>query len=348
MFTPTYHITDQMLEWLSEIAQIKAMVDHAILLPAREAHLRRATMIKMTHSSTSIEGNTLEEYQVLQLADGKKVQAQSKDIREVQNYLNALTHIDTISHKFELTQGDILAIHARVITGLVDTAKTGVLRRAPVYVVNTEPTGKEQLVYTPPAWQAVPRLLDDLTQWCNHSGAVHPIIRAGILHYQFETIHPFTDGNGRVGRLLTLLHLYQSAWDFKKVLVLDDYYNENRKNYYQALQTGATYKKRDGVDITPWLTYFIKGFWEESLRVKEQILSLQVGAGDIATRILTTDELKMIDLLVTKGEITSSDVVDILKVPKRTAQAKLKKLELYRIVKKIPAGPKTYYIVAPT
>jgi len=63
MFTPTYHITDQMLEWLSEIAQIKAMVDHAILLPAREAHLRRATMIKMTHSSTSIEGNTLEEYQ---------------------------------------------------------------------------------------------------------------------------------------------------------------------------------------------------------------------------------------------------------------------------------------------
>ncbi|MBI3343066.1 Fic family protein, partial [Candidatus Gottesmanbacteria bacterium] len=293
-------------------------------------------------------GNSLEEYQVLQLADGKRVQAESKDIREVKNYLHALGFIDTLSKKSILTPNDILTIHTRVISGLVDTKKTGALRRGPVYIVNTKPSGKEQLVYTPPAWQAVPRLLGDLILWCNQSGAIHPIIRAGILHYQFETIHPFTDGNGRVGRLLTLLHLYQSAWDFKKVLVLDDYYNENRKNYYQALQTGATYKKRNGVDITPWLTYFIKCFWEESLRVKEQILSLQVGAGDIMTRRLNTDELRMIDFLVTMGKITSSDVVDILKVPKRTAQAKLKKLELYQIVKKIQAGPMTYYILMST
>lgn len=348
MFIPTYRITDQILAWLSEIAQIKAMVDHAKLLPAREAMLRRTTTIKMTHSSTSIEGNTLEEYQVLQLADGKRVQAQSKDIREIQNYLNALGLIDTLSYKSSCTRDDILAIHARVIEGLVDTEKTGALRSGPVYVVNRQSTGSEHVVYTPPAWQSVPRLLDDLIEWCNQSPTIHPIIRAGILHYQFETVHPFTDGNGRVGRLLTLLHLYQSAWNFRKVLVLEEYYNDNRKNYYQALQTGSTYKKRDGADITPWLVYFIKGFWEEALRVKEQILSLQVGAGDSTARRLTTDELRMIDFLVTMGKITSADVVDILKVPKRTAQAKLKKLELYRIVKKIQAGPKTHYILAPT
>lgn len=348
MFIPTYHITDQILEWLSEIVQIKAMVDHAKLLPAREALLRRTTIIKMTHSSTSIEGNTLKEYQVQQLIDGKRVQAQSEDIHEVQNYLNALNLIDTLSKKSVFSLDNILTIHNRVITGLIDTEKVGALRRGPVYVVNTEPTGKERLVYTPPAWKSVPRLLNDLILWCNKSPAIHPIIRAGILHYQFETIHPFTDGNGRVGRLLTLLHLYQSAWDFKKVLVLEDYYNEHRKKYYQALQTGATYQIREHVDITPWLTYFIKGFWEETLRIKEQILSLQVGAGDITTRILTMDELKMIDFVVTMGKISSSDVVDILKVPKRTAQAKLKKLELYRIVKKIQAGPMTHYILAPT
>ena len=97
MFAPTYHITDQILEWLSEIAQIKAMAERAVLLPAREAMLRHATTIKITHSSTSIEGNSLEEYQILQLAGGKRVQAQSKDIREVQNYLSALELIDTLS-----------------------------------------------------------------------------------------------------------------------------------------------------------------------------------------------------------------------------------------------------------
>lgn len=348
MFTPIYRITDQILQWLSEIAQIKAMIDHAKLLPAREARLRQTTAIKMTRSSTSIEGNTLEEYQILQLIDGKRVHAQSEDIREVRNYLDALAYIDTISGKPKLTHNTILALHARVISGLVSTEKTGSVRRGPVYIVNRQPSGKEQLVYTPPDWRAVPGLLDTLIRWCNQSPAVHPVIRAGILHYQFESIHPFSDGNGRVGRLLTLLHLYQSAWDFKKVLVLEDYYNQHRKNYYQALQTGSTYKKREGIDITPWLTYFIKGFWEETLRIKEQIISLQVGAGDIATRRLTTDELKMIDFLVTMGKITSADVIDILKVPKRTAQAKLKKLEQYRIVKKIPAGPKTHYVIAPT
>lgn len=348
MFTPTYHITDQILAWLSEIAQIKAMVDHATLLPAREAMLRRATTIKMAHSSTSIEGNTLKEYQVLQVVEGKKVHAETSDIIEVQNYLKALRLLDTLSKKSTFTRSDVLAIHAQVIMGLVDAEKTGVLRHGPVYVVNTRPTAKDQLVYTPPAWEKVPGLLDDLIHWCNHSPEIHPIIQAGVLHYQFESIHPFTDGNGRTGRLLTLLHLYQSGWDFKKVLVLEEYYDENRKNYYQALQTGSTYKKRDGADITPWLTYFIKGFWEETLRVKEQVVSLQVGTGDITTRRLTTDELKMIDFLVTMGKITSSDVVDILNVPKRTAQAKLQKLERHRIVKKIHAGPKTHYSLAPT
>lgn len=348
MFTPTYRITDQILAWLSEIAQIKARVDHAKLLPAREAVLRRATTIKMTHSSTSIEGNSLEEYQVLQLIEGKSVQAQSKDIREVQNYLHAIDLIDTLSKKSTFTPNDILTIHSRVIAGLVDAEKTGLLRRGPVYVVNTHPSDKDQLVYTPPAWQTVSGLLDELIAWCHKSPAIHPIIRAGILHYQFESIHPFTDGNGRVGRLLTLLHLYQSDWDFKKVLVLEDYYNQDRKRYYQALQTGPTYAKRTGTDLTPWLTYFIKGFWEEALRVKEQIISLQVGAGDIATRRLTTDELKIVDFLVTMGKITSADVVDILNVPKRTAQAKLQKLERYRIVQKIQAGPRTHYCLAPT
>lgn len=346
MFTPKYRISDAMLSWLSEIAEIKTLVDHSKLLPIRQTQLRRASIIKMAHSSTSIEGNTLQEYQVRQLADGKKIHAEPKDIQEVQNYLEALTHIDRLSDTSVITLSDILSVHRYVISGLVGIEKTGALRNGPVYVVNTKPNGNEQLVYSPPKATAVPRLLDDLTLWLRGATAIHPIIRAGIFHYQFETIHPFTDGNGRTGRLLTLLHLYQSGWDFKKVLVLEDYYNKNRKNYYQALQTGSTYTKRVNVDITPWLTYFIKGFWDEVLRVKEQILSLQVG-NSVTQRRLTTDELKIVDFVITLGKISSDDVVDILKVPKRTAQSKLKRLKDLKILKKMGAGPATCYIVAP-
>jgi Fic family protein len=184
-------------------------------------------------------------------------------------------------------------------------------------------------------------------KWLNENKEIHPIIKAGLFHYQFETIHPFTDGNGRTGRLLALLHLYQSEWDFKKILVLEDYYNRNRKAYYEALQTGETYQTRKKADLTNWLEYFAAGFLDEAKRVKDQVLSLSV-IGDIkATRnTLNKDELQIVDFIVTMGQITSNDVVDILKIPKRTAQAKLKKLEDVKVLKKVGSGPATHYVVS--
>jgi Fic family protein len=75
-------------------------------------------------------------------------------------------------------------------------------------------------------------LIQELISWIKGNQQIHPIIKAGLFHFQFETIHPFMDGNGRTGRLMALLYLYQSGWNFKKVLVLEDYYNYNRKKYY--------------------------------------------------------------------------------------------------------------------
>ncbi len=90
MFKPNYTISDKIANKLSQIAEIKAMVQHSNLLPAREAFLRRAAIIKMAHTSTSIEGNQLKEYQVRQLAEGKGVAAEVDEIKEVENYLSAL------------------------------------------------------------------------------------------------------------------------------------------------------------------------------------------------------------------------------------------------------------------
>ncbi len=348
MFKPVYTISDEVANKLSQIAEIKAMVQRSNLLPAREAFLRRAAVIKMAHTSTSIEGNQLQEYQVKELAGGKRVVAEAEEIREVENYLTALGKIDTLSEKnntFGINQ--ILDIHKTVMGGLTDKEKIGTFRKKPVYVVNVLPNDSEQLVYTPPPAKQVPILIEILIRWLKDNRQIHPIIRAGLFHYQFETIHPFTDGNGRTGRLMTLLHLYQSGWDFKKVLVLEDYYNRDRKKYYESLQTGKTYQDRLKVDLTGWIEYFVDGFLDEALRVKDQILNLSVIENiNNNTNILDTDELKIIDFVVTIGRITSSDVVDILKVPKRTAQSKLKNLEKIKVLKKQSAGPATYYVIA--
>jgi Fic family protein len=350
MFRPKYTISNKTINQLSEIAEIKSLVSRSSLLPQREIFLRRAAVIKMAHTSTSIEGNVLKEYQVAQVVEGKKISASEEQVREVKNYLNALRVVNQLfesSNRF--TVKDILNLHKQVVGGLVDKEKVGTFRKWPVYIVNILPNKNEEIAYTPPKASQVPKLIENLIDWLVKNREVHPIIRAGLFHYQFETIHPFSDGNGRTGRLLTLLHLYQSGWDFKKILVLEDYYNRNRKAYYEALQTGKTYQTRQDVDLSNWLTYYVEGFLDEARKVKDQVLSLSV-VGDLHAErnVLDQDELKIVDFVVTLGKVTSSDVVDILEVPKRTAQAKLKRLEDIKVLKKKGAGPTTFYTILKT
>lgn len=348
MFKPKYTISNQIISQLSEIAEIKSQVTRSSLLPEREVFLKRAAAIKMAHTSTSIEGNELKEYQVAQVAKGGKVNAQARQILEVKNYLMALREIDKLSEsKKDFNTTDILKIHKNVIDGLVEKEKSGTFRPGPVYIVNELPDGSDEVAYTPPKSEDVPNFIQDLINWLNENKEIHPIIRAGLFHYQFETIHPFTDGNGRTGRLLTLLHLYQSGWDFKNILVLEDYYNRNQKAYYEALQTAENYSKRQVTDLTNWLEYFVSGFLDETRRVKDQVLNLSaIGDIKVTRNTLDKDELKIVDFVVTMGQITSADVVDILDIPKRTAQSKLKKLEDIKVLQKIGSGPTTYYVIS--
>lgn len=347
MFSPKYTISNQIVNSLSEIAEIKTLVERSRLLPEREIFLKRAAAIKMAHTSTSIEGNQLQEYQVAQVAQGKQIKAEERQIKEVKNYLSALRMIDQLfGSKKDFFQPDILNIHRAVMDELEDQKKIGAWRTGPVYVVNVLPNKQEVVAYTPPKAAEVPKLIDELLNWLKANNNVHPIIRTGIFHYQFESIHPFIDGNGRTGRLLTLLCLYQSGWDFKKILVLEDYYNQNRKAYYEALQTGKTYQSRQVVDLSNWLNYYVRGFLDEVKKVKDQVLSLStLKTSSLNRSTLDRDELKIVDFVATLGRITSSDVVDILAIPKRTAQAKLKKLEDITVLKKEGAGPATYYTI---
>ena len=129
-------------------------------------------------------------------------------------------------------------------------------------------------------------------------------------------------------------------------MVLEDYYNRNRKKYFESLQTGNTYISRQGADLTGWLEYFVEGFLDEAKKVKDSVLNLSIVKDfDTKRNILTTDELKIVDFVITIGKITSSDVVDILQIPKRTAQAKLKRLEDIKVLEKHGAGPATYYVI---
>lgn len=350
MFEPKYIITPLILARIAEIAEIKAAVERSRVLPLNEAQLRRQAILRMAHTSTSIEGNKLAQFEVGKVLEGKAVRAPQKDILEVENYLKALQLLDQLAKKRnDLTWDEIWQMHKKVISGLVEKDKVGKARPGDIYVLDDLGGGKEMLRFKGPPAKQVPGLIDDLLDWIKKAQqtGVQPIIIAGIFHLELVSIHPFTDGNGRVARLLTQLLLYRMDWDFRKILVLEDYYNRDRLAYYNAehLEEGKEYVQ--GRDCTHWLEYFTSGFLVEARKALGQIQS--IGFGKVSKRseqiFLDKDEMQIMDFLTTTGRVTSGDVMDILKLSKRSAQLKLKKLTDKDLLKLQGKGPSTFYIL---
>lgn len=348
MFNPKYTITASILDKISKISEIKTIVERSRVLPQREIELRRQAIVKMVHTSTSIEGNRLAQFQVNKVLGGEKIMADPKSIDEIKNYQDALLLVDKIAaSKKGFNIEDILAIQKEVTKGILQPQKSGHFRPSTVYVVNTI-RNIDKVMYHPPSAKKVPVLTSDLVVWLNSEARdLHPVISAGILHLEFASIHPFTDGNGRTTRLLTQLHLMQKGWDFRKILVLDEYYNQDRLEYYNALQIEKTYRERVSHDITSWLEYFTEGFLVEAIRVRDDIQStgLDKVPGKSEQIFIDKDEIPIIEFLTTVGRVTSDDVVDILKVAKRTAQLKLKKLIEKGLIKQQGGGTAVYYIL---
>lgn len=351
MLEPKYTITPKTLSNITWIAEIRAIVERSRVLPLNEAQLRRQAILRMAHTSTSIEGNRLAQFEVGKILEGKTVRAPQKDILEVENYYKALQLLDKLSRsKQDLTLDEILLLHQTVISGLVDKEKTGNFRPGDIYVLDDLGGGKEMLRFKGPPAKKVPTLVTDLLGWLKRARkeGLHPILMAGMLHLEFVSIHPFTDGNGRTARLLTQLFLYRTGWDFRKIIVLDDYYNRDRLSYYNAehLDEGKEYIQSR--EFTHWLEYFTTGFLVEAKSALEKIQS--IGFGRISKKseqvFLDRDEIQIMDFLTTTGRITSDDISDILNIAKRTAQLKLKGLVDKKLLKPQGNGPSTYYIIA--
>ena len=351
MFNPQYKITNKIVNLLTAITEAKAVIERAKLLPKHELRLRRQALIRMTHSSTAIEGNMLNTLQVEALLADKKIDAPARDIFEVKNYLNALKYIQqVVEKKSAITEKVILKIHKLVTADTLPKEQSGCYRKALVYVVKRRTGMPDEIAYTGPSAQKVPELMKDLIEWVGQSQKkeIHPIIVAGIVHQELAAIHPFSDGNGRTARALATLILYERGYDFRRLFALEDYYNKDRSKYYEAINIGKTYEERK-TDFTPWLEYFVEGFKQEIDNVKEKVLSLSLKKIDdkIRQRIyLDKNQIQILEFLDQVGKITVSDVVDILHCPKRTAQFHLQKLKKLGTIKLVGKGPSSSYVLA--
>lgn len=321
-FSPEFRYTHGMVKRLTSITAAREVILHAHLVPKWEVSVRREQLVRAAHASTAIEGNPLTLEEVSQLAEGREVMAARRAKAEVLNYLRVLEHIDAYQENQTISRKNILALHRDVTKDTLDDPGTeGNFRTVRVVVGNRR---TKEVVYSPPAPKEVRPLMEGLIAWLNSDSArqMHPVLVAGIAHYELVRIHPFVDGNGRTARALATLVLTMREFDIKRFFTLDDFYDSDRNAYYAVLKrVNGTYP-----DCTPWLEYFLEGVEISLHRVKERVLLLssdehrKITGGQVA---LSGRQMKIIEFLHANGSVKTSDLVAMFKVSRQAALKEL-------------------------
>lgn len=347
MFKPKFNITPAINSTIAEIEKLKTIVDQATILPELEVQLRFRATVETVHSSTSIEGNPLNQIEVQKVLQGNTVTAPDYAVKEVLNYKEALDWLSKQSTKNgSLSSKQVLKLHSLVMKGLLPEKKVGVWRPGSIYVVD-EVNGKETVQYTGPDADRLPKLIASFLKWVQvqQGTKLHPVLLAGLIHYIFISIHPFSDGNGRTTRLLVSQYLQSVNYNFRDSLSLDGYYLLHRKSYYQALSLGNDFDSRMYADITPFLEFFVNGFLESAQTLSSYIKSEKTVDDRGKPIRLNQEELQLLDYVYQFGSIDLAEAEDILSTAKRTTQRRLMSLVTKHILKVVGKGPATKYIL---
>jgi Fic family protein len=239
-YQPPYTITSKIIHLVSQISESIGRLT-ALIQIEDSLKLRKANRIQTIQGSLAIEGNTLSTEQITAILNGKPVIAPPKEVQEVRNALKAYEEIHNWRPELE---HDLLQAHQTLMAGLID--EVGQYRHGGVGVMS----GDRVVHMAPPANQ-VNRLMGDLLHWLAE-GNEHPLIKSSIFHYEFEFIHPFADGNGRMGRLWQTLILSQWNPIFLNIPVESLIY-QNQKAYYDALQAST-----DRADSAPFIEFILQ------------------------------------------------------------------------------------------
>jgi Fic family protein len=240
-FIPPFKLNDDMLEIVTTIVEALGKISSVETLD-KLPRLRRAGRIKSIHSSLAIENNTLTIEQVTDVINGKRVLGPPNEIQEVKNAYEAYKEIKSVD-PFNIK--DLLKVHGIMMKELVE--KAGGFRPGQVGVFD----GNGNVVHMAPPALNVPGLISELFDWLKNS-KTHPLIKSSVFHYEFEFIHPFQDGNGRMGRLWQTVIL--SAW--KPVfqwIPIESIVKSRQQEYYDAITASTS----EG-NSNPFIIYMLK------------------------------------------------------------------------------------------
>jgi len=295
---PPFEITNQMIDYVAEIAELVGKLSAVSLLSANPT-LRRSNRIRTIHGSLAIEQNTLSLEQVTAVLNGKHVFAPPKDIAEVKNAYEIYERLDELN---PYSVDDLLTAHGIMTRGLVE--ESGVFRSRPVGVVDSE--GHVLHFGTLP--QYVPDLVMELLDWVKTS-EVHMLIRSCVFHYELELIHPFADGNGRVGRLWHTLLL--SKWNPAFAwLSVESIIHDRQQEYYAAIN--ASNDAGESTEFIEFMLSAIKASLIDAISTSDEMSD-----GKMDTATLRWKKIE--EYLKTHDYIMNADVRELCGVSSATA-----------------------------
>lgn len=323
LIPPKYFLTPKITQLLQSIEASKEVISTVTIPPEIETNIRRQSVLKSSLFSARIEGNplNLEELPKRPSKDQKKL--------EVFNILKALNLIHQKGSKDLITK-QILKLHQIVMWGLSEKEDLGMFRQEIGAIFNSAGIA----VYLPPRPSKVPSLMSKLVNFTNSSKELFVPIRACLAHYSFEKIHPFLDGNGRVGRLILQAVLQKGGYGMKGLLPIEEFLDNHRSEYYSALE--ALEK-----DVTDYLEFMLEALEQTALKAKQLVLiSQKVEAEDY----LLPRRAEILNIIKDQRLVTF-DVIRrrFMAVPERTLSYDLKKLQDAGLIRKRGATKGVYY-----
>lgn len=323
-YKPTFTITPKITNALMKIEALKESIKNLPITPGVMKTLRETARLQSTHYSTQIEGNRLTQKEVEQVIKNKESFAGKKrDELEIKGYYLALEWLESNVAE-PLTETTIKTIHA-LVEGGGKKQVTPTEYRNGQNVIKDSASG--EIVYMPPESKDVAGLMSDLVAWLEDKKTELPCpISAAIAHYQFATIHPYYDGNGRTARLLATLVLYKGGYDLKGLFSLETYYARDLQAYYDAISRGNHhnyYFGRADADITIWVEYFVLGMLDSFEHVKKRAEEAQ-GKGKTdkskLMRALNPKQRQVLTLFEEQDVITSKDIEALFGFSSRSAR----------------------------
>lgn len=330
LWKPVYVISSAVARALMDIEAAKAVVENTPLSPAIEAELRHKARVRSTHYSTRIEGNRLTLKEAEQVIEEKKnFHGRERDVREVRNYWDALLKVeDWAAKRIEFSEDLIKRLHAIVDPG--KRAKPTPYRDGQNIIRDSQSGG---IVYLPPEAKDVGRLMAEMVRWVHKAekeGVPVPII-AALVHYQFVTIHPYYDGNGRTARLLATFILQRDGYGLHGFFSMEEHHARDLASYYASLAVHNHhnyYEGRAQADLTGWVEYFAALLSKVFTQAKDEAVKYaKKGVPQEPQELRQLDHRARIvlSLFAKKDRIVTQDVAQALGLSTRMVRLLLQK-----------------------